>query len=56
MQAKLIKMVLTRHNFDVEIACNGLMALDMYRTNSSYEIIVMVCYLCQETLIWDAVR
>jgi CheY-like chemotaxis protein len=41
MQAKLIKMVFNRHNFDVELATNGQMALDMYRSNPNYEIVVM---------------
>lgn len=41
LQAKVITRLLKRHNFDVEVVTNGQMALDMYRANPNYEIVVM---------------
>jgi len=34
-------MVLNRYNFDVEIAVNGEMALEMFRANPKYDLILM---------------
>lgn len=42
IQAKMISMVLNRYNFDVEIATNGEMALEMFRSNPRYNLILMV--------------
>jgi len=41
IQAKMIQMVLNRYNFDVEIATNGEMALEMFRANPRYHLILM---------------
>jgi len=34
-------MVLNRYNFDVEVATNGEMALEMFRSNPKYDLILM---------------
>jgi len=44
IQAKMIQMVLNRYNFDVEIATNGEMALEMFRANPRYHLILMVFF------------
>eukprot|EP01118_Nematostelium_gracile_P000593 TRINITY_DN10655_c0_g1_i1.p1 TRINITY_DN10655_c0_g1~~TRINITY_DN10655_c0_g1_i1.p1 ORF type:complete len:366 (+),score=56.53 TRINITY_DN10655_c0_g1_i1:50-1147(+) len=41
VQARIIRMVLERYNFDVEIAANGEMALEMFRANPNYDLILM---------------
>jgi len=41
VQARMISMVLNRYNFDVEIAVNGEMALEMFRANPKYDLILM---------------
>jgi len=41
IQARMITMVLNRYNFDVEVASNGEMALEMFRENPKYSIILM---------------
>jgi len=41
IQARMISMVLARYNFDVEIATNGEMALEMFRANPKYDLILM---------------
>jgi len=40
-QARMITMVLNRYNFDVEVATNGEMALEMFRANPRYSLILM---------------
>jgi two-component system sensor histidine kinase BarA len=42
IQAKLISMVLHRYNFDIEVAPDGKIALDMFRSNPKYDLILMV--------------
>ncbi len=42
IQARMITMVLNRYNFDVEVATNGEMALEMFRENPKYDLILMV--------------
>jgi DNA-binding response OmpR family regulator len=42
-------MVLNRYNFDVEVASNGEMALEMFRENPKYDLILMVCYIIIES-------
>jgi two-component system sensor histidine kinase BarA len=37
----MISMVFNRYNFDVEVATNGEMALEMYRENPKYDLILM---------------
>jgi len=41
IQARMITMVLNRYNFDVEVATNGEMALEMFRENPKYDLILM---------------
>jgi len=41
IQARMISMVLNRYNFDVEVATNGEMALEMFRANPRYNLILM---------------
>jgi len=41
IQARMISMVLNRYNFDVEVATNGEMALEMFRANPKYDLILM---------------
>jgi len=41
IQARMISMVLHRYNFDVEVATNGEMALNMFRANPKYDLILM---------------
>jgi len=41
VQARMISLVLNRYNFDVEVATNGEMALDMFRANPKYDLILM---------------
>lgn len=41
IQARMISMVLNRYNFDVEIATDGEMALEMFRANPKYDLILM---------------
>ncbi|GAM27609.1 hypothetical protein SAMD00019534_107850 [Acytostelium subglobosum LB1] len=41
LQVTLITKIMERHNFDVEVASNGQMALDMYKANPKYELILM---------------
>ncbi|EGG16809.1 hypothetical protein DFA_07787 [Cavenderia fasciculata] len=41
-QVKLITRIFTRHNFEVEVASNGRMAVEMYKNaNYKYELILM---------------
>lgn len=42
VQARMISLVLNRYNFDVEIATDGEMALEMFRANPRYDLILMV--------------
>jgi PleD family two-component response regulator len=42
VQARMISMVLNRYNFDVEVATNGEMALELFRANPKYDLILMV--------------
>jgi CheY-like chemotaxis protein len=37
----MIGMVLNRYNFDVEVATDGEMALEMFRANPKYDLILM---------------
>jgi len=37
----MITMVLNRYNFDVEVATNGEMALEMFKENPKYDLILM---------------
>jgi len=41
VQARMIGMVLNRYNFDVEVASNGEMALEMFRANPRYDLVLM---------------
>jgi CheY-like chemotaxis protein len=41
VQARMISLVLNRYNFDVEVATNGEMALEMFRGNPKYDLILM---------------
>jgi len=41
IQARMISMVLNRYNFDVEVATNGEMALELFRSNPKYDLILM---------------
>jgi len=41
IQARMITMVLNRYNFDVEVASDGEMALEMFRSNPNYDLILM---------------
>eukprot|EP01132_Coremiostelium_polycephalum_P004691 gene4691-5859_t len=41
LQVKVITKVMERYNFDVEVASNGQMALDMFRSNPRYELVLM---------------
>lgn len=43
MQSQIIKRVFERYHFDVHTACNGQMALDMYKSNPNFVLVVMVC-------------
>ncbi len=44
IQARMISMVLNRYNFDVEVATDGEMALEMFQASPKYDLILMVCY------------
>jgi len=41
IQARMISMVLNRYNFDVEVAIDGEMALEMFQANPKYDLILM---------------
>ncbi|PRP83572.1 hypothetical protein PROFUN_09121 [Planoprotostelium fungivorum] len=41
VQARMIGMVLQRYNFDVQVAADGEMALEMFRANPRYDLILM---------------
>lgn len=42
VQTQLIKRVFERYHFEVLTACNGQMALDMYKANANFVLILMV--------------
>jgi len=41
VQSRLIKMVLYRYNFDVELAIDGEQALNMFKANPKYDLILL---------------
>jgi len=41
VQARMIGMVLQRYNFDVQVASDGGVALDMFRANPRFDLILM---------------
>jgi len=41
VQARMIGMVLQRYNFDVQVAADGEMALEMFRANPRFDLILM---------------
>jgi CheY-like chemotaxis protein len=42
VQARIITMILNRYNFDVEIATNGEIALQKFRTFPKFDLVLMV--------------
>lgn len=43
MQSQLIKRVFERYHFDVHTVSNGQMALDTYKSNPNFVLVLMVC-------------